>query len=324
MSQIRIAVIGADHLDPDHHIALNTLSESGHVSAFALDADPSDAGFETLRTAMRGDALDAVIVAGSRAHLTDWLKFSVQQGWPVYSTLPVPDSIEEMVEIRRAEQIAEKPCLQFGFTARHHQSVSTALAKAESGEYGQLVTMRAVCGVAEAAPDRPIMFEYGAQILDIMQAFAGPFQDITAFADLDRTDAAGSETNVLATLRTHAGILASLHVSATQWRPTFRIELGFERGYLWLEGLNADLDYFGQEALIYARTDGTGAQHETVDRFDQSNGALVSLSAFLDRLNDPSHPKLGTSQQAFDTLNTIQRILAADPIYTPIQERQVS
>jgi len=98
MSQIRIAVIGADHLDPDHHIALNTLSESGHVSAFALDADPSDAGFETLRTAMQGDALDAVIVAGSRAHLTDWLKFSVQQGWPVYSTLPVPDSIEEMVE----------------------------------------------------------------------------------------------------------------------------------------------------------------------------------------------------------------------------------
>ncbi|MEP1143072.1 MAG: hypothetical protein ABJH52_05080 [Henriciella sp.] len=324
MSQIRIAVIGADHLDPDHHIALNTLSESGQVAAFALDAEPTEAGFDTLKSAMQTDALDAVIMSGPRGHLADWLKFSVEQGWPVYSTLPVPNGIEEMVEIRRAEQIARGSHLQFGFTARHHQSVSTALGKAESGEYGQLVTMRAVCGVAETAPDRPIMFEYGAQILDVMQAFAGPFQDITGFADLDRSDVSGSETNILATLRTHAGILASLHVSATQWRPTFRVELGFERGYLWLEGLNADLDYFGQEALIYARTDGTGAQHETVDRFEHSNGALVSLTAFLERLNDPSRPKLGTSQQAFDTLNTIQRILAADPIYAPIQERQVS
>ena len=322
MSQIRIAVIGADQLDPDHHSALNTLAEHGQVSAFAFDAAPTPEGIGQLNTAMQTDQLDAVVVAGARSDLPNWVTFALQNDWPVYSTHAVPDRVEDMIDIRRAEQMAETPCLQFGFTARHHEAVAVAKAKAESGEYGQLISMRAVCGVAD--PQSPILFEYGAQLLDIMQAFAGPFQDIGGFADLDRTDAAGSETNVFATLRTHAGVIASLHASATQWRPTFRLELGFERGYLWLEGLNVDQNYFGQEVLVYARAGGDGAQHETVEKFPESNGTLVSLQTFIDRIRDRTTPASGTSQHAFDTLNTIQRILAADPIYAPLQERHVS
>ena len=322
MSQIRIAVIGADQLDPDHHSALNALSELGRISAFAFDAAPTPEGLGLLRNAMQNDKLDAVIVAGPRPDHPQWLTFALENGWPVYSTHAVPNRVEEMIDIRRAEQGAAQAHLQFGFTARHHEAVTAAQIKAESGEYGQLLSMRAVCGVAD--PDSPVMFEYGAQILDVMQLFAGPFQDVTGFADLDRSELTGSETNVFATLRTHSGVLANLHVSATQWRPTFRLELGFDRGYLWLEGLNVDQNYFGQEVLIYARAGGDGAQHETVEKFPDSNGTMVSLQAFLDRIGAPNRPPIGTSQQAFDTLNTIQRILAADPVYAPIQERHVS
>ena len=322
MSQIRLAVIGADQLDPDHHLALNTLSERGRIAAFAFDAAPTQEGCDQLQAAMQRDQLDAIIVAGEWSDLPHWLTFALQAGWAVYSTYPVPSHVEDMIDIRRAEQSAAQACLQFGFTARHHESVTAALSKANSGEYGPLLSMRAVCGVAD--PQSAVLFEYGAQMLDVMQAFAGPFQDITGFADLDRSDAAGSETNVFATLRTHSGVIANLHASATQWRPTFRLELGFDRGYLWLEGLNVDQNYFGQEALIYARSGGDGAQHETVERFPDSNGTLVSLEGFLDRIRTPSTAPAGTSQHAFDTLNTIQRILAADPVYAPLQERHVS
>jgi predicted dehydrogenase len=324
MSQIRIAVIGADHLDPDHHIALNTLSERGLVAAFALDAEASDAGFAGLEQAMHQDELDAIIIAGQRADLGAWLQFVVPNEWPVYSTHPVPERLEEVVEIRRAERMAPLACVQFAFTARHHEAVSTALSKAGSGEYGNLLTLRGVCGIAGQNEGQNVVLDYGAQMLDIMQAFAGPFQDITGFADLDRTETPGSETNVFASLRTHSGVLASLHLSASQWRPTFRLELGFERGYLWVEGLNSERAHFGQEALIYARTNITGAQHETVERFEHSNGALVALQSFLARIGDATQPAIGTSQDAFDTLSTLQRILAADPIFLPHQERHVS
>ncbi|MCR9271354.1 MAG: hypothetical protein NXH72_15280 [Hyphomonadaceae bacterium] len=322
MSQIRMAVIGADELDPEHHIALNRLTETGRIAAYALDAAPTAEGFAQLENAIVRDRIEALVIAGARTELAPWLTFALPRGWPIYSTHPVPSTVEEMIDIRRAEQSVTRPVLEFGMTFRHHESVVTALNKAGSGEYGALLSVRAICGVAGSTGD--ILFEFGAQMLDLLHAFAGPFQDIGGFADLDRTETPGSETNVLATLRTHAGTLASLHVSATQWRPTFRLELGFERGYLWLEGLNVDQNYFGQETLIYARTGGEGAQHEMVERFDQSNGALSALQHFLDRVANPAVAAATNSQQAFDTLNTLHRILAADPIYAPIQERHVS
>ncbi|MEL7541100.1 MAG: hypothetical protein AAGJ51_09375, partial [Pseudomonadota bacterium] len=202
--------------------------------------------------------------------------------------------------------------------------VQAALAKHESGEYGRLLTLRGVCGCPTTELSDSVAFELGPQLLDLINLFAGPFQEVSGFSDLDRSETPGSETNVLATLRTHSGALASIHLSATQWRPTFRLELGFERGYMWLEGLTTQRHNFGQEVLVYARTDGTSTRHETVDRFDQSQGAKRSLDTFLARLNAPSGDATGTSAQAFDTLNILQRILAADPIFAPIEERHVS
>ena len=69
MSLVRIAVIGADRLDPDHHLALNQLSETERLSAFALDADADESGFEILQTAMESDALDAIMLTGARETL---------------------------------------------------------------------------------------------------------------------------------------------------------------------------------------------------------------------------------------------------------------
>ena len=205
MSQIRIAVIGADQLDSDHHIALNTLSEAGQVAAFALDVACDEEGLQTLRSAMQSESLDAIVLAGAQSDLRTWIDAALSGPWPVYSTHPVPLSVEEMVEIRRCEQNAPGARVQFGFTARHHDSVSTALAKISTGEFGSLLTMRGVCGVADRDEgDHPI-FGLGAEMIDIMQAFAGPFQDVSGFSDLDRTEQIGSESNILATLRTHTG-----------------------------------------------------------------------------------------------------------------------
>ena len=324
MSIVRIAVIGADQLDPDHHLALNQLSEAGEIAAFALDADADESGFELLNSAMQSDSLDAIMLTGTRDSIRDWAVFALEHGWPVYCAHAVPASIEDIIEIRRSEQNHSDSILQFGLTARHHQSVQAALAKRDSGEYGRLLTMRGVCGCPPAELTDSVAFDPGAQLIDLINVFAGPFQEVAGFSDLDRTESPGSETNVMATLRTHSGTLASIHLSATQWRSTFRLELGFERGYMWLEGLNTQRHNFGQEVLVYARTDGTTARHETVERFDESQGVKPSLDAFLARLRAPSAVATGTSLQAFDTLNMLQRILAADPILAPMEERHVS
>ncbi len=324
MSEIRIAVIGANSLDIDHRNALNALSDQGRIAVYAMDIESLAEGREALSRAVDLKAIDAAIIAGSRTELPEWIAFSLQAGWPVYTPYASPNTVEEMVAIRRVEQQSAPAILQFGLNVRHHDSVMAAMSKAESGEYGQLLTMRGVCGLSAMPEGEHLMFGPAAQMIDLMQLFAGPFQDVTGFADLQRTAEPGSETNVIASLRTHSGVLATLHASSTQWRPTFRLELGFERGYLWLEGLNSEQYGFGTEILVHARPDGSGAKHETVDQFEHSDGVKTALDHFLARITAPTSPAVGASQDAFDALNTIQRILAADPIYAPVQERQVS
>ena len=324
MSEIRIAVIGANGLDSDHRNALNALSDYGRIAIYAMDIEALNEGREALARAVDLRAIDAAIIAGNRVELAKWIDFSLHAGWPVYTPFAATRTVEEMVAIRRIEQQTAPSLLQFGLNVRHHDSVAAAIARAESGEYGQLLTLRGVCGPNRLGPNDSLVFGHAVQMIDLMQVFAGPFQDVTGFADLDRTAEPGSETNVMAGLRTFSGVLANLHVSATLRRATFRLELGFERGYLWLEGLNREAFGHGSEILVQARTEPDGAQHETVDRFEHSNGVRTALNHFLARVAVRSYPAVSTSQDAFDALNTLHRILAADPIYTPIQERQVS
>ena len=230
MSKMRIAVIGSDQLDPDHHSALNALSEADQISAFALDTPPPPEGLETVTQAVQQDQIDAIVYAGDLADLRSWACFALQQGWPFYTTHPVPLTIEDTVEIRRQEQMARPAHLQFALTSRLHDAAQAALLKAQSGEYGELLTMRAVCGAAKDEFLTAPILSLGANLLDLMHAFAGPFQDVSGFSDLSSA-APADAANIFATLRTHAGVVASLHGSTTQWRPTYRLELGFEGGY---------------------------------------------------------------------------------------------
>ena len=308
----------------DHRNALNALSDYGHIAVYAMDIEALDQGREALARAVDLKAIDAAIIAGNRGELAEWVAFALQAGWPVYTPFAAPDTVEEMVAIRRVEQQPPGAILQFGLNVRHHDSVAAAWAKAESGEYGQLLTLRGVCGLAGLDDTERLTFGAAVELVDLMQLFAGPFQDVTGVADLQRTAEPGTETNIMAGLRTFSGVLANLHASTTQWRPTFRLELGFERGYLWLEGLNCEAYGFGPEALVHARSDGPEPSHETVDQFRHSNGVKAALDLFLARIAQPKQGPVSTSQDAFDALNTVHRILAADPIYAPIQERQVS
>ena len=148
MSEIRIAVIGANSLDIDHRNALNAFSDQERIAVYAMDIESLAEGREALSRALDLKAIDAAIIAGSRSELPEWIGFALQAGWPVYTPYAAPNTVEEMVAIRRAEQQSAPAILQFGLNVRHHASVLAAMAKAESGEYGQLLTMRGVCGLS--------------------------------------------------------------------------------------------------------------------------------------------------------------------------------
>ena len=159
-----------------------------------------------------------------------------------------------------------------------------------SGSYSTLLTARAIYGHA-GFPDKDaetsgILLGHGIHMLDLLHLFCGPFEAVKAMRDTT----AQPESNLFAILRSASGTLAQLHSSATSWRQTFRLELGFEQGYVWLDGHLPGMAGYGPEVLVHARAarDRAGRPvanpEETVREYQALDAPASELAEFLDAM----------------------------------------
>ncbi|MEL7231048.1 MAG: hypothetical protein AAGJ85_00885, partial [Pseudomonadota bacterium] len=118
------------------------------------------------------------------------------------------------------------------------------------------------------------------------------------------------------------GVMAMVHSSATQWRQTFRLELGFEKGYLWLDGILSNSMGYAPEMLIIGRLqrdengDPIPNPAEDVRKFEKDDSWDLEIAEFMDAVQGKTPIHTGTSQHAFDAMNAVQRIYAADPTFS--------
>ncbi|MEM6534994.1 MAG: Gfo/Idh/MocA family oxidoreductase [Pseudomonadota bacterium] len=235
-------------------------------------------------------------------------------------------TLEQLIELRRAEFSANKTCLKFGFPIRHHESFMAASEFVAAEDLGPLLTARGVYGTSQPLRDRRgAMVQHGYEMIDLLHAFAGPFETVNAMIGHQAWPVSRGEDNVMALLRTHDGVMVSLHASTTTWRHTFRLELTYANGYVWLDGLNKLGGDLGPEMLITARAarDESGQLQanppERVREFGPRDISAAQIDEFLALVRGTRPIQHGTSQQAFDVLNTAERILAADPTWFPPQ-----
>lgn len=261
MSDIRIGIIGHDSLSADYQRALQILIEQEAASIIPITQSPYSETQTALADAKAQHGLNAIVVAGSKSALTETICDALRLGQHVFSTHPIPRTIEDMIQIRSAEYAARGQVLQFGFTVREHESVRSALTKVAGQSYGKLLTMRAVHGLSAPEPSDNAMSDSGggvligpgAHMVDLMQAFAGPFEEIKALTQNHLSPHSGVEDNVFAMLRTHTDVLASLHASATQWRETFRLELGLSKVFSGLKACSARITGLDRKSSSMAK-----------------------------------------------------------------------
>ena len=150
-------------------------------------------------------------------------------------------------------------------------------------------------------------------MIELLHQFCGPFQDIQSFGRSERLGDSGL-SDLTALLRTYDGTLATLHASTSQWRHSFRIELNYESGMIWLDGLNAPMPELGPEMLILAKRTDNAAPNppEDITRFEDTDSLAKETTAFLDHISGQSVMQTGTFQHAFDALNALARCLASD------------
>ncbi len=251
----------------------------------------------------------------------------LQAGLHVFCEKPPGRTVDDIRDVIAAESEHPDLKLKYGFNHRYHDSVRDALEIVASGRLGNVINMRGVYGkskfisfgqhsdwrVDRAVAGGGILLDQGIHMVDLMRLFAGEFTDVKSFVSNDFWGH-DVEDNVYAMMRTETGCVAMLHSTATQWRHRFSLEIALDKGGLVLSGILSGSKSYGAETLtvIDADDDDQGDPKEVTTQYNDDNSWASEINEFADALLRGSDIKSGTSGDALNTMQLVERIYKAD------------
>jgi len=231
-----------------------TLARAGELVARA-GAGRAESDY---RVAVTDPAVDAVIVATLNASLAPITLAAVQAGKHVLVEKPGALNAAQLRAVQAAAaQTGAR--VRLGYNHRFHPGIRQARALFESGVLGPLMFLRARYGhggrvgyerewrADPAQSGGGELIDQGVHLLDLATWFLGDCPQVaghcaTYFWNMPVDD------NAFVSLRTAAGQTAWLHVSCTEWKNMFSLELYGRVGKVVVEGLGGS---YGVERCTY-------------------------------------------------------------------------
>jgi 1,5-anhydro-D-fructose reductase (1,5-anhydro-D-mannitol-forming) len=302
---LKILAVGHGLIGKQRAAALAALAKAGRCTlAGTVDPAPRDpalyggavphyARFEDAPAA----SYDAAVIAVPHNLAAPISKAVLGQGKPILVEKPLgTDASEARAIIQAAEGV---PLPSFvGYNYRFLPTFREAVARIARGELGKLRSVDMLLGhggnpqSAEGWKLRPelagggVILDPGVHLFDLLLCLDPQLRlsDVAASRGFWKT---GIEEDVVAVMK-HADVLATVRVSHIRWVNTFRIEIGGDDGYLFIEGRGGS--YGPQQARFGRRwgwNDGSGrSQRETEQLTDYGprNDSLdIELGVVVER-----------------------------------------
>jgi predicted dehydrogenase len=260
------------------------------ATAVSVDAAVSHPDVDLLIVATTNDALTPVAIAALNA------------GKHVLVEKPAARNVKELDTLIDAARRANRR-VRVGFNHRYHPSLLEARRIVDSGALGPLMFMRGRYGHGgrvgyerEWRSDPALsgggeLIDQGVHLIDLAGWFLGEFIDVhgvaaTYFWNMPVDD------NAFMTLRTEQGQTAFLHVSCTEWKNLFSLEIYGRDGKIAIDGLGGS---YGLERLAHFRMLPEMGPPETFIR--EYPGADLSwqieFAEFLTDVEDDRDPSAG-------------------------------
>lgn len=239
------------------------------AEALAVQAnDPRARATMDVEDAVRDPAVAAVIVSTLNAALAPVTAAALRAGKAVLVEKPAALSVQELDELIALSAIGGGEShlpVRVGYNHRFHPALRKARALVDAGALGPLMFLRGRYGHGgRVGYDREWradprqsgggeLIDQGVHLVDLAGWFLDggeqPFTRIeghaaTYFWDMPVDD------NAFLSLRTAAGQTAWLHVSCTEWKNLFSLEIYGRDGKLHVEGLGGS---YGVERLTFYR-----------------------------------------------------------------------
>jgi len=210
------------------------------------------------RKAIERPDVDIVVIATTNDMLAPIAQHAVESGKHVLVEKPAARSVPEIGMLIESARRSGK-LVRVGFNHRYHPAVQQAHAIVASGVIGDLMFLRGRYGHGgrlgyekewRADPARSgggELIDQGVHMIDLSRWFLGDLTHIegaahTYFWNMKVDD------NAFLTLGTAGGQTAFLHVSCTEWKNLFSLEIYGRTGKLHIDGLGGS---YGVETLVH-------------------------------------------------------------------------
>ena len=260
--------------------------------------------------------VDAVIVSTLNSSLAPIARQAIEAGRHVLVEKPAGISVAEIDDLMALS--AEKGVqVRVGYNHRFHPALLGARELVDAGALGPLMFLRGRYGHGgrigydrEWRADPRLsgggeLIDQGVHLIDLAAWFLGPFPGIeghiaTYYWDMPVDD------NAFLSLRTATGQTAWLHVSCSEWKNLFSLEIYGRAGKLQIDGLGGS---YGMERLtFYKMLPQMGPPETTTWDYPSGDDSwALEMEAFLEDIRQVRTPVPGL-KEARATLEVVEKI----------------
>jgi predicted dehydrogenase len=281
------------------------------------------------RAVVQRPDVQAVAVATPNKFLAEVAIAALKAGKHVLVEKPMGRSLEEALRMRDVAAQSGR-VLKVGFNHRYHPAIAEAHRRAAAGAIGVPFNARCRYGHGsrpgcekEWRANRELagggeLTDQGVHALDLMNWFFGSLP-VSAFAWLQTAvwPLGELEDNAFGLLRYASGAVASLHVSMTQWKNLFSLELTGTGGALVVEGLGRS---YGVETLsvVHRNPEGGVPEVETVRYDGEDDSWCAEWRDFLGGVQ--GRAMLGTADEGVAAMRVLDMLYRSAESGAPVTQ----
>jgi predicted dehydrogenase len=284
------------------------------------DGIPGCEATDDWRMAVQRPEVEIVVVATTNDALVEISLAAVQAGKHVLVEKPAARNVAELDRLIEAVAARKNDIqVRVGFNHRYHPALLKAKELVSAGELGELMFVRGRYGHGgrkgynlewRAKPELSgggELIDQGVHLIDLSRWFLGNFNEIQGYAHTYFWDMPVDDNGFMI-LRTHQNQTAFLHVSCTEWKNLFSLEIYGRDAKLHIEGLGGS---YGVEKLsFYKMLPEMGPPDTTVWEYPRGdNSWALEFAEFLEdiRLNRSPSANLQDARAALVVVEKIYK-----------------
>jgi predicted dehydrogenase len=298
--------------------ALRVCADTAANRAHDLARSTGARAIDHWQDAVTSRDVEIVIVATTNDALTPIAIAALEAGKHVLVEKPAARNVAEIDRLIQAAR-AHGRCVRVGFNHRYHPALLAARTVVDAGFLGPLMFIRGRYGHGgrlgyerewRADPVKSgggELIDQGVHLIDLAGWFLGPFTDVhgvatTYFWQMPVDD------NAFMTLRNAGGQIAFLHVSCTEWKNLFSLEIYGRDGKIAIDGLGGS---YGVERFTHYRMlPEMGPPETTTHEYPRGDQSWVyEFTEFLEdiRLNRTPSAGLEAARAALSVVEQIYK-----------------